>query len=437
MFSIDRLYDSHIHLVSTGELLSGLDLSFLKSSEDLSLIKRESQFFRGEWLYGFGWDENNWINKKQPTRFELDHFFPDIPVFFVRVDGHSSWLNTKALEKVGFLHPVANPKGGQILRDQSGLATGILNEMAHMKVYEQLPSMTKNQIKENILIASAEFNRNGFTHVRDMAGHQLQWEALQELEKEERLSLFIEQNFACEAIHDLQRIIGEAVAAKRQETKYLKVKGLKFYFDGSLGSDTAYLSKPYAHRADNSVGMLCWDESDVEQLVRQTWMAGLEVAVHTIGDQSAHIMVQIARKVSAAGVGGRLNLEHVEVLRNETIQMMKPLHVTCHLQPCHWLSDRRWLKEKTGDLYQYVFPWASLEAAKIPFYFGSDSPIERSSYLDNMQAINESKKAGIPPIRQPVHLYHQCPDQSIAAKTTFENNNISEVVFDDKVIFKT
>jgi hypothetical protein len=75
---------------------------------------------------------------------------------------------------------------------------------------------------------------------------------------------------------------------------------------------------------------------------------------------------------------------------------MKGLEIECHLQPAHWLSDRRWLKNKIGPLAEFAFPWRRLQESDIPFDFGSDAPIEPASLARTFQALRESSEAGIP-----------------------------------------
>src|SRR5690606_26804128 len=125
-----------------------------------------------------------------------------------------------------------------------------------------------------------------------------------------------------------------ASQCKAEETELLKVNGIKVFFDGSLGSETAFLSEPY--RGSKNYGQLNWSLSEVEDLLRRVWQSGFEVSIHCLGDEAAHQVVLAARKIYAENISGLLNLEHVQLLRPETIQKMKSLHITCHMQPCHW-----------------------------------------------------------------------------------------------------
>jgi predicted amidohydrolase YtcJ len=176
---------------------------------------------------------------------------------------------------------------------------------------------------------------------------------------------------------------------------------------------------------------LIWNAEDVKTVLREAWSQNLVAAVHCIGDEAVKTTVKAAREVSAEGIVGRLNLEHVELMSPEVIQMMKPLHVTCFLQPCNWLSDRLWLNQVLSPkLISYLFQWELLRKNKIPFFFGSDSPIERPSLFDNKRALTESAKAGIPKLGTDWKIYHQHPDTAWCPSTTeIDEKFVKQVIF--------
>lgn len=412
-FNIPRLYDSHTHLLATGEFSSGLRLETLSNAADIVGISVEEKYFRGNFIIGFGWDDHNWSVKAHKKI--LDQHFGSQPVFFSKKDGHSSWLNSAALEALGI-----------------SSETGILSEIEHLSAWEKLPTFTEAQMRRHLQQACMTFNKAGFTHVRDMNGSSVLWNLLQKMEDQKDLTLAIESNFTFYKIEDLSSAIQEALSAKKSETALLRSKGVKFFFDGSLGSQTAFISKPYP--GGTNQGKALWEIAQVEEILKQAWAQKLEVSVHVIGDEASHQIVQTARKVSAQGHVGRLNLEHVQVLRPETIQMMKPLHVHCHMQPCHWLSDRVWLADKLGDLYKYAFPWEALRNAQIPLQFGCDSPIEPPSFFRNLQALEESPQltgqGRIKKFNGDIQVCHSHPDETFAPSlTTLENGEVIEVVF--------
>ncbi|WII73147.1 amidohydrolase family protein [Bdellovibrio sp. 22V] len=416
LFKIPRLYDSHTHFLATGEFAAGLNLGWMQKAQDVAAIDLNNPaYYRGDWLIGFGWDDKAW--PEAPHKNVLDKVFPDRPVFFARNDGHRCWVNSKALEYFGV-----------------NSETGILTEKDHLQAWERLPAFTFAQERGHILAACGVFNNAGFTHVRDMSCTDSLWNSLCTLADRGELTVAIEENYTSHSLQDFDKILKSVIQARQDERALVRCKGVKVFFDGSLGSETAYLSKPYRNMPEGARGRTLWELSHIEEILKRTWAAGLEFSVHTIGDEAAHLIVQAARKISAQGAVGRLNLEHTQLLRPETIQMMKPLHVRCHLQPCHWLSDRVWLEEKLGDLYRYVFPWEALRAAQIPMSFGCDSPIEPPSFWRNKVALDESVKAKIKKFTGDITVVHAHPDPNFAGNsyTIIENDEVREIVFNGK-----
>lgn len=413
LLKIPRLYDSHVHWLGTGQIAVGLQLYDLQKAEDIADVQVRPEYFRGKWLVGFGWDHNKWPDKKLPTKDILDRAFPNFPVMLQRGDGHCSWLNSIALDQLGY----------------ECSHTGLLQEEEHFKAYYSLPKLSDQQVRQSLKKGCEIFNQAGFTHIRDMTCDEQQWRAALALEQSGELTLYVQENFLCEQPKDMDRVLAALEAAKAEETAHLKVQGIKIFFDGTLGSDTAWLSQcNCAHHK------FSWTAEDLETLLKKSWSKGFEVAVHTIGDEAAHQVVLAARKVMATNqFTGWLNLEHVEVLRPETVLMMKALHVRCHMQPCHWLSDKAWLKEKLGELYKHAFPWGTLSRSGIPLYFGSDSPVARASFWDNQKALADSVKAKIPALKGDIKDHHSFSGPVLAdTYTVFSGEQVQELVFDGK-----
>lgn len=425
---IPRLYDSHTHWLGTGQVLQGLQLFNLNSANEVRDLAISPSHFRADWLVGFGWESSRWSDGSTPHKSILDKAFPDFPVFFSRADGHSSWLNSKALEHFGF--PETHD--------------GLLEEEAHFKAYSELPPFKDEQVHAALVYATKVFNQAGFTHIRDLTCDPQQWQQARRMDQAGELTLYVEENFLCETPANLDRTLEMLKEAKKEETAHLKIQGIKVFFDGTLGSDTALLStcacqnhataaNPLASKTSAGVN-LAWSLEELENVFKKTWSSGFEVSIHTIGDEAVHQVVSVARKVMATNqFTGWLNLEHVQVLRPETLQMMKALHVRCHMQPCHWLSDRAWLKDKLGELYKHAFPWGALSRSGIPLFFGSDSPVATASYWDNVRALKESRKAKIPALKgEPADFQTHPRGTSHETYTVFENETVVEVFFDGK-----
>lgn len=421
-------YDSHVHFWATGQVDGGLKLQGLKSAADIKNLQINSNHYRSGWISGFGWDQNNWLDKKFPHKSILDEVFKDTPVFFSRVDGHASWINTAAiaeLKRMGFNfsdNPLANE------------SSGILLDQAHINALLKLPDYTDQQNKIFFENAQKIFNKAGFTHIRDMSMNLPYWKILCDMEDKKNLTLCVDAFVTVENIQDLDRVIQEISQIGKQPSKQMRLHGVKIFIDGSLGSKTAFLSKNYLNSQSN--GVLLWKLEEITELIRKCWQAKLEVAVHCIGDEASQTAALAAREVSAQGILGRLHLEHVQILRQETLQILKPLHVTCYLQPCHWLSDYKWLPEVIDrSLLKSLFPWEALRKMKIPFYFGSDSPIEKPSLMSTVTALQKSPQFSVPELKADWKLYHSHPDKNWCSSwTVLENNVVKEVVFNGRTL---
>lgn len=439
--TIINCYDSHTHFWATGQVAEGLLLKNLRSEDDIKSMAIKKNHYRANWIVGFGWDQNLWPSGQFPNKKILDQVFGITPVFFTRTDGHASWINSQAiieLKRAGYDFN-RDPHGGVLHRDERGELTGILLDQAHINALIRLPEFSEFQNKIFLETAQKIFNRSGFTHIRDMSMNLNYWQILKKMEDEKNLNLCIDAFVTVENLIDLPRALKEIELIKKESFLQIRLHGVKIFVDGSLGAKTAYLSQNYIlnNGKTEAKGLLIWAQEEIKELLRKTWSTGLEVAIHVIGDEAAHIAVCAAREVAAEGVLGRLHLEHVQILRPETILMMKPLHVICYLQPCHWLSDNKWLKEVlTEKSVKNLFQWELLRKNKIPFYFGSDSPIERPSLFDNQKALNESVKWGVPKLNHDWKFYHSHPDSKwCKSSTEIENGQIKQVYFNSKPLF--
>ncbi|MCB0393978.1 MAG: amidohydrolase family protein [Bdellovibrionales bacterium] len=424
-------FDSHVHWLGTGEKLSRFELSGLKNPNEISELKVKPEHYRGDWIVGGGWDDNLW--SVQPTKEILDRVFPNNPVALRRVDGHALWVNSKAIE----LATVAGGlpfevSGGRIVRDVRGDPTGVFVDLAMGLIYPLIPK--SDQVIEELKAACAYFNQQGFTHIRDMSCNEHQWNQSVKLSESGELTLYVDQLFHCDKPQEFERPLKLALQAKNEKHKHLKVAGVKLYYDGALGSEGALLSKNYKSR--DHAGFRLAEKSEMKKYISEIWKNNLPVAVHVIGDLAAQEISEVAIELYQENKRGELQLEHSELLNDLTIQNLEKLNVTCHFQPCHWLSDKRWLKDKIGDLTKWAFRWKELESKDISFFFGSDSPIEESALLQTYVAVADAAENGIPRPQKPIENYMSHPNPDERSYCELDEFKILKVVFDGKPVFQ-
>lgn len=433
-FQIQSCYDSHVHWLMTGEKKSFMNLEEIDSLLNPSGISIHPNQFKGDWLMGFGWHDNHFGNQKPSMRY-LDLISTTYPICFIKKDAHSCLLNSKAMDLFLQRFGENSEQLTFLERDEKGMPTGVLKEATFYMLFSMLPENSDLKIKEYLLKGQQYFLENGFSHIRDMTCSQKQWCLLEELESQDLIKIHADILFNIENISDLKEKLIFLAEKRKQLFKHLHIQGIKFFLDGSLGSETAYISEPYLHT--NSTGFKLWNDSDLKEALKLIWTAGLQVSIHTLGDESVKSVIEVARELQKEKVTGVLHLEHVELLSVETIQLMKGLHIRCHMQPCHWLSDQKWIDKKLSPkIKKNLFRWEALRKSKIALFFGSDSPIEEASVFLNLEALEDSAAKGIEKLEDDYLKYFSHPSKKNAL-SLFKNGKAVQVTIDEQIVFKT
>jgi predicted amidohydrolase YtcJ len=439
---IANCYDSHVHWQATGTFNNRVQLHSLSSlanlEADLRRLEIPETAMADQWICGFGWDQNAFAEDDAAAHLNheiLDRVFGERPVFFERVDGHAVWVNQSALQQAGLwrAHP-ACPPGGEIQLKADGFPSGILLDHAMQMIWKLLPPRTTRQIRHDLLTGQDTFLDAGFTHIRDLSGDEAQWQVTSQLAESGDLRLAVEQFFGAEDPNLFDGQLDLAVRLRRNGVapgSLIRPMGVKIFLDGALGSEGALLSCEYCGRPGRR-GLQLLDVSTLRDFIRRTWEAGLPIAVHAIGDAAAHLLAGTACHVAGSGVKGELHIEHAELMRVDTIALLKNLpSVTCYMQPSHWLTDRRWLKAKIGHLSRRAFRWADLEASNISVMFGSDSPIEKPSLASTFAAVHDLAANDHPLPRNPIEYYHSHKDVEWTphTETLFSDGQVQLVQF--------
>src|SRR5262249_37993110 len=118
-------------------------------------------------LIGRGWDDAGWTDP--PDRAALDAAVADRPVLLHRKDFHSLWVNGAALGRCDIGRDTPDPAGGRVVRDPSGMPTGLLLEHA-ARLCAPLLSAPPPDDGERVRAAAARLHAYGITAVHDFEG---------------------------------------------------------------------------------------------------------------------------------------------------------------------------------------------------------------------------------------------------------------------------
>jgi len=369
---IPGFIDSHGHMLGLGETLSSLDLHGVSSELEIQAMVANRARLRkpGEWITGFGWDQNLWKNKQFPIKDLLDSAAPDNPVVLTRVDGHAIWVNSEALTVTGVKDKVADPTGGRVMRDETGYPTGVFidNAMDLVKVPDETPAQREADLEAAAKLCA----RIGLTTVHDAGIPAATLEAYRTLIQKNRLPIRINAMISGSDPDLWNRFL----KAGPEIGDFLTVRSVKLYADGALGSRGAALLAPYSDDPKNS-GLTITEQATIEKFAREAVKGGFQVCTHAIGDRANH-EVLLAYAAALHGKNDkRFRVEHAQVVAPEDFARFRDNSIIASMQPTHATSDMPWAALRLGPVrIEGAYAWQTFLKLGVHLAFGSDFPVE-------------------------------------------------------------
>lgn len=366
-----------MHLLHFGGSLTRGDLSNCK---DLAAIRdaisaMAKQKPNAKRLLFRGWFQDSTDGKALASL--IDDLDPR-PIYIDSFDLHAVWCNSTAIVEMG-LKDVPNMKGGEVGRDENGNPNGYIAELPVMTIVipflAQAASNEENTM--NVRLALRAYNDAGYTSVAELAMDEGQWQVL--LGMREELTLQIAAYWLISPSETEAKVLNQVDKAIEMKKLYnettspdLRIQGIKLICDGTVDGCTAALSKPYSHNSVEAEAM--WDASTLEKVVRKATDAGLQCALHAIGDKA------VTLAVDALAAGGsptcRHRIEHLELSSSEDAQRLGKLGILASVQPVH--SDphllRAWPKFIGEDRCQRAFAYKEFADHGAHIAIGTDAP---------------------------------------------------------------
>ena len=340
--------DSHSH--PSGALIQAVAVSLydLRSLEQyLEAVRRfaeenpDKQAVRGS-----GWS-NALFPVTGPMKEDLDAVVSDRPVQLGSGDGHSSWVNSKALELAGITRDTPDPEGGVIERDPStGEATGTLRESATGLVAAVLPPFTMEERMAGLLAFQEMAAKDGVTTARvaaiglSAAGDLDPSEvvAYERLESEGKLRVRFRGSLLLPPDAPVEHIRELVAERERQKEGLFEIDAVKIFVDGVVEGETAYLLEPYLHRPDYR-GELLWDPDHLKEMVAAADREGFIVHIHAIGDAATGLALdafQFAREKNGPR-DARHQVTHLQLVTPSDVKRFASLAIIAVPQP-FWFS---------------------------------------------------------------------------------------------------
>jgi len=388
--------DSHLHFYGSAVAFQTVDLYGSTSIEDI--VNRANTFLsthpsEGQALFGRGWNQDYFTHDvRLITRLDLDRISTDFPIVFSRACGHVVSVNSKALSVLGITALTPQIEGGQFDLDDQGNPNGIFRENT---IGLLSPLQVPLSIQDRVTLlrqVSAIANQYGITSVQtnDLTI------GTEESAATEAAYTYVSTHEPTVRIHH-QSCFSDFDAFKEriqsgyhvQENAFNSYGPLKLFVDGSLGARTANMRTPYADDPLTQ-GIECMSSDTLDQFVSTADQAGIQVAIHAIGDGAMAQVLDSYQKVIDVANPLRHGIIHCQITDLPLLQRFKALDILAYVQPIFLHYDLHIVESRVGKaLASTSYAFGTMEKLGLHVAYGTDSPVEGLNVFHNIHcAIN-------------------------------------------------
>lgn len=375
------LTDSHGHLLGIGLREMTLNLEGSESVKDLQDKLKEvvSETSKGQTIFGRGWIETHWPEKRFPNRADLDAITSDHPVILERSDGHAYVVNSMALALSNITRETADPFGGAINKDAQGEPTGMLIDNAGNLVSSLIAEITPERKEEAYIRGAALYASRGWTNIHSMSVDPADVPLLDRLANEDKIKIRVYNSV------DLldERSMPSMISGEPKANELITTRAIKLYSDGALGSRGAALLSPYSDDPTNQ-GLMMLKEVQASSILQAALRNGTQVNIHAIGDKANRMVLQWYKDAfEAVPVEARSNpdprwrIEHSQIVHLDDIPLFSKYGIIPSMQPSHAIGDLHFAVDRLGkDRLAGGYAWRKLIDSGSIIAGGTDAPVE-------------------------------------------------------------
>ena len=406
--AVPGFIEGHGHFMGVGASKMILNLRDAKNWDQIvamvAAAAREAQ--PGAWILGRGWHQAKWDRTPEPNvrgfpvQDSLSKASPRNPVLLTHASGHAAFVNAEALRLAGIGKSTPDPPGGEILKDQNGNPTGLLNERAQLLVSaahdafeaKRPPAERASQERQQVELAVRECLSKGITTFEDAGSPFETVDLFRTLAAENKLGLRLwvmlrAPNDQIARNISQYRILGA-------DNDHLTIRAIKRQIDGALGSRGAWLLAPYADlSADspNRAGMNTEDLSDIRKTAELAINNGFQLCIHAIGDRANREVLNLYESVFHEHPDKknlRWRIEHAQHIDPADIPRFGKLGVIAAMQGVHCTSDAPYVIQRLGPTRaeEGAYVWQKLMKTGAVVGNGTDAPVEDVSPIASFYA---------------------------------------------------
>jgi hypothetical protein len=413
--------DSHTHLVGGGVRLDDCQLaSFTTQEEILAEVRRYAAAHpERPWIRGGGWQLFA-FPQANPHKSLLDEAVPDRPVALSAADGHSAWLNSRALELAHITKETPDPPGGRIERDPTtGEPTGTLRESAMGLLVSAVPARSPEEFTAGLRRALRLTAESGITSIQDAAAEKPELDAYAALDRSGELTVRVTAALRARPEKGMEQIPELIRLREAYRGRRLRAETVKIFLDGVIEARTAALLEPYVGFPSER-GETQWDPELLDKFVTAIDREGFQIHVHAIGDRAIRLALDAFEKARQANGprDARHQIAHLELIDPQDIPRFQRLGVIADFQPL-WAFDDPYIKELTipvlgPERSRWLYPIGSVARTGAVIVGGSDWPVTSMNVPAAMQIGITRRDPGAGP--GPAWL----PEQTVDLQTLLE-----------------
>ena len=350
-FQVQTLYSAMLYgLKSVDEYVAAVK-EFADAHKDMPAIR------------GQGWS-NTVVPGIGPLATDLDRAVSDRPASIMSEDGHSYWVNSRALADAGITGKTPDPEDGVIERlpgtqqtdPPYGTPSGTLRETAAALVNDLIPDFTVDQYKDGIRSYQTDVAAPlGITGVFDpllYAGSNAV-QAYEELAQAGQLDVRVRGALEITPADKVDEWIVAATTEKaKHTTPMFQTNAVKVFADGVVEGHTAYLDEPYAdalaYKGDASYrGEPIWQPQALNEAFAALDKSGFQIHTHAIGDAACSEVLDAlayAREKNGS-YDWRPGITHIQLVDPDDFARFGSLGVTAVPDPYWFIKD---------DYYTYL-----------------------------------------------------------------------------------
>ncbi len=390
--------DSHVHVRELGMDRIKANLVGVENVKDI-VARLQARFPNpkpGVWLIGQGWDEGAFATRGYPDRAALDAAFPDNPVALESLHGFGGFYNGTALEIAGVSAETLDPEVGDILRREDSSPTGVMLTLAQDLVDQHIPKPDQAKLQEAILAGLTEMAHAGVTSIHEAGMTTADVMAFRHLADRGELPIRVYGLLDGNDKALMETWFSYGIMDDPDD--WMDIRGIKVFYDGSLGSRTALLAEPYSDAPDAARPTERISPDDLQTLANRAAETGYQMAVHAIGDEGNNRTLNIYEQALQDNTKARWRIEHAQVVLPDYYDRAAKLGVLSSMQSSHAVGDSAWAEDRVGpDRIKHAYAWQTILESGGALMLNSDLPGEPWTPMETLYfAVTRQKLDGTP-----------------------------------------